>query len=110
MGLFGLAAYNTQARQREISIRKVIGASTLNNLLLIGKGILIIAILASIPALLGIYKLYSLWLDRFAYQVEFTPTLMVLASVIVIVLSQATVLSQSWRASQRNPAETLRYE
>ena len=110
MGLFGLAAYSAQARQREISIRKTIGASTLNNLVLMGKGVLIIAIVASLPAWIGVHELYSLWLDRFAYKVEFAPWLLVWASLMVIVLSQATVLSQSWRASQRNPAESLRYE
>lgn len=110
LGLFGLAAYSAQARQREISIRKVIGASTLNNLLLMGKGVLIIAVIASIPACLGVYQLYSQWLERFAYQVEFSPSLLVLSALIVITLSQATVLSQSWRVSQRNPAESLRYE
>jgi putative ABC transport system permease protein len=110
LGLSGLSAYAAQSRRKELGIRKVIGAATGDLLKLMGKQFFWITTLISIPAWIAAYLIVQAWLEPFAYRINLTLWPFLLASGVVIMLSQATILAQSWKTARSNPVESLRYE
>ena len=110
LGLLGLAAFNAEARGREMSVRKAIGASTASILGLFGKPFIVIGLIATIPAWIIVYYLVNKWLQNFAYHVDISFYPFIIATIAVILVALATVISQCYKTAQRNPAEVLRYE
>lgn len=110
LGLLGLAAFNAEARSREMSVRKAIGASTASILGLFGKPFVTIGVIAAVPAWIVVYYLVDKWLQNFAYHVDISFYPFITATVIVVFIALATVLSQCYKTAQRNPADVLRYE
>lgn len=114
MGLFGLAAFITQQRTREIGVRKILGASTSQIIVLLCRNILILIVAASIPAFLISHLVMNIWLERFAYR--FQPTALqalapyVMALILVAAVGLITVVSQSLKTAMANPVDALRYE
>jgi putative ABC transport system permease protein len=110
IGLFGLAAYAAERRLKEISIRKVLGASVPNIITLLSADFLkliSISILISTPlAWLALNK----WLDNFAYRTTISGWLFALGGLLVVVIALATTLYQSLRAAVSNPIDSLRSE
>jgi predicted permease len=110
IGLFGLAVFVTQRRNKEIGIRKIAGANILEITGLIFQDFakwLLLAIAFSIPiAWLIMHK----WLENFAYKTELSWWIFALAGLLALGIALLTVSWQSWRAATRNPVEALRYE
>jgi putative ABC transport system permease protein len=110
LGLFGLSAFAAERRRREISIRKVFGASVASILSLLSFDFLrliAIAILIAMPlAWLGL----SSWLDNFAYRTDISAWVFVLGAVLVLLIALATTLFQSLKAAVSNPVDSLRTE
>ena len=67
LGLFGLAAINTEQRTKEIGVRKVLGSSTFQIIVMLSRGILFIVLAASVIASLIAYYIIDEWLMNFAY-------------------------------------------
>lgn len=110
LGLAGLAAYNTELRGKEVAVRKVLGASLSNLLVLFSLDTIKVFAIATIPAAFGTYYLSDSWLQGFAYKADFSP-LPYLASLSIIgVVSMAVMLLYTCRAAQSNPAKKLKYE
>jgi putative ABC transport system permease protein len=110
MGLFGMAEFSTRNRIREIGIRKVNGATTLNILRLLNIDFLkwvAFGIILGIP--LGWYFM-NRWLEGFAYRTSLDWWIFALAAAASILVALLTVSWQTWRASRSNPVESLRYE
>jgi putative ABC transport system permease protein len=110
LGLYGLSAYTAEQRTKEIGIRKVLGASSSQIVLMLNRKFTIlisVAIALSIP--LSIW-LISQWLDSFAYKI--TPGAGVYVGSVAIALLTAwiTVSLHSIRASWVNPSDALKYE
>ena len=114
MGLFGLAAFNTQQRNREIGVRKILGASSGQILGLLCRSVVLMIAIAAVPAALFSYAAINNWLERFAYRFEpnFLQALLPYAIAIVTVAAVAliTVALQSLKTAQANPVEALRFE
>ncbi len=110
LGLFGLAAFITEQRTKEIGVRKVMGASIPSILLLLvkqfSKWVLIANLIAWPVAYLGM----SSWLENFAYRIDLGWTIFILSGLISLVVSIITVGSQVIKAASLNPAESLRTE
>jgi putative ABC transport system permease protein len=110
LGLFGLAAYAAERRKKEISIRKILGATIPNILNLLSadflKLILISILLAAPLAWLALNK----WLDNFAYRTNISAWLFALSGILLILIALATTLYQSLRAAVSNPVDSLRTE
>ncbi len=110
IGLFGLAVFVTQRRNKEIGIRKIAGANVLEITGLIFQDFakwLLFAIVFSIPiAWLIMHK----WLENFAYKTELSWWIFALAGLLALGIALLTVSWQSWKAATRNPVEALRYE
>jgi putative ABC transport system permease protein len=110
MGLLGLAAYMTQQRTREISIRKVLGASASNIVVMLSKDFLrlvFIAVLIAVPlAWWGMYK----WLQNFEYRTTLGWWVFILAALGATLVALVTISAQAIRAAVANPVESLRSE
>lgn len=110
LGLFGLAAYTTEQRSKEIGIRKVLGSSALQIIVLLSRKILLLVLGGSVVASAIAYYAIGEWLSGFAYRTPVNPLVFLVAALAVIAVAFATIGLQSYRTAQRNPALTLRYE
>ncbi len=110
MGLFGLAAYTAEQKTKEIGIRKVLGASTLNIYLLLSRDFLKWVVVANILAWPVAYYAMHRWLLSFAFRASIGWEIFLLSAVVALVISLLTVSYQSVKAALANPVDSLRYE
>ncbi len=110
LGLFGMAAFTTQLKTREIGVRKVLGASSLRIISMLFKNILAIVVLASMLSWFITYQIAGQWLAGFYYHADINPVILVIATLITAGLAFVTLVSQSYRAAHSNPVNALRYE
>jgi putative ABC transport system permease protein len=110
LGLFGLAAYTSEQRTKEIGIRKAMGASTSNVVGMLTKEftkLVLISFLLAIP--IAWYFMHE-WLKAFAYKTDIGVWPFLVAGLMAILISWLTVSYQSIRAAKANPVESLRNE
>jgi len=110
MGLAGLATYNNQQRSKEIAIRKVLGASTMNLLMSLTANTFQLILFAAVPATFAAYYLSALWLERFAYRIEWSFLPYFIGFLVIAIFSVSILWLQTLRTVQANPVENLRYE
>ncbi len=110
LGLFAFAAYQTNNRIKEISIRKILGASTIEILRLLNMGFVKMVIIANVIACPAAYLLAKKWLDTFAYRIDISLIPFIAAAAISIVITLLTVSLQAGKAVKANPVEALKYE
>ena len=110
LGLLGLAAYAAEQRSKEISIRKILGATPKSIVALLSKDFARLIIIALCVAAPAAWLSMQQWLQNFAYRTTISPWLFVIAAVIILLAAAATTIYQSLKAAIANPAETLRSE
>ena len=110
LGVFGLAAYITQQRTKEIGIRKVFGADAWGILFLLTKDFVRLAVVAFIISTPLAYIGLQHWLEEFAYHTQVGFGVLVLAGLGILVIALLTVSFHASKASRLNPVESLRYE
>ncbi|MDN5210588.1 ABC transporter permease [Fulvivirgaceae bacterium BMA12] len=110
LGLFGLGSYMALQRTKEISVRKVLGANTMQMLILIPKDLLKLILIASVIALPAAYLVTQEWLSGYAFQVDLSLWMFILPLGMVILVAFVSVLFQSLKAAMVNPADSLRNE
>jgi putative ABC transport system permease protein len=110
LGLFGLAAFTTMQRTKEIGIRKVLGASVGGIVTLLAKDFLLLVSIAVVLATPLAWWAMHQWLDDFAYRVNVSIWTMGLASGIAICIAFVTVTVQVIKAASNNPVKSLRSE
>jgi putative ABC transport system permease protein len=110
LGLFGLVAFTAQKRQKEIGIRKVIGASVNNITIMLTKDFLKLVIIAVIIAFPLSWWAMSQWLQGFAYRIDIGAGVFLIAIVSIVVITLLTVSFQAIKAAIANPVKSLRSE
>ncbi|HEY4198766.1 MAG TPA: ABC transporter permease, partial [Mucilaginibacter sp.] len=110
LGLFGLAAFSAEQRNKEIGIRKVLGASVTGIVGLLSKDFLKLVIIAMIIATPIAWYGMSKWLQAFAYKVDLTWWMFALAGAIAVLIALITVSSQAIKAALMNPVKSLKTE
>jgi len=110
LGLFGLSAFAVERRSREISIRKVFGASVASILSLLSYDFLRLIVIAVLIALPIAWLALSAWLDNFAYRTALSPWVFALGATLVLLIALATTLFQTLKAAVSNPVDSLRTE
>jgi putative ABC transport system permease protein len=110
LGLFGLVAFTAQKRQKEIGIRKVIGASVNSITIMLTKDFLQLVLIAVLIASPLAYYLMSQWLSGFAYRVAIGPVVFIIAIASVTLITILTVSFQAIKAALANPVKSLRSE
>lgn len=108
LGLLGIATYSIQIRLKEVSIRKVLGASSKGLILLLSKGFMYLFGIAMVIGFTLAYLGNSLWLDGFAYRVSFGIDTFLITAFVMIVIGILTIGLQALRATTTNPANILR--
>jgi len=110
LGLWGLAAYAAQSRTKEIGIRKVMGASVNNIVLLLSRDLLILVLVALVIATPLSWYGINQWLQNYAYRMEIGYWVFGLAGALAILIALITVSSQAFKAAVTNPVDSLRSE
>ena len=110
LGLFGLAAYATEQRTKEIGVRKVLGASVGSLITLLSKDFLKLVLIAIIIATPVGWWMMDRWLQDFAYRVDLSWWVFALAGLLAVGIAILTVSFQSIKAALMNPVKSLRSE
>ncbi|HTF18011.1 MAG TPA: ABC transporter permease [Chryseolinea sp.] len=110
LGLVGLSAFNAAQRIKEIGVRRVMGASVKDIILLMSGNTLGLVVLASVIALPLSWWTVSRWLDNFAYRTVLPYADFLWVTLAAMVLVFVTIAIQSLKAARANPTESLKYE
>lgn len=110
LGLFGLAHLSAEQRKKEIGVRKVLGASVQNLLLLLNAGFSKLVLLSFIIVVPVAYFLVNTWLQSFPYRIEIGVGLFLLPAIITFGIAFLTVSFQSLKTANANPVDSLRNE
>ncbi|GJM35544.1 MAG: ABC transporter permease [Saprospiraceae bacterium] len=110
VGLFGLASYLSKQRTKEIGIRKVLGASIGEMVILLSKDFLWLVVLAAIPAFATAWYMIGQWLENFATQTSMNYLLYALVLLATLLLTFIVTGFHAFRAALVNPVESLKYE
>ncbi len=110
LGLFGLASFTTEQRTKEIGVRKVLGASISNIVILLSKEYSKWVLVANIIAWPVAFFIMRNWLNNFAYKASIGWTIFVLTALVTFLIALLTVSYQSVKAALGDPAHALRYE
>ena len=110
LGLFGLAAFTTRQRTKEVGIHKVMGASVPRIVLMLSKDFLKLVALAVPVAWVLAYWAMSNWLQNFAYRVDIGPGWFLIAAFLALAIALATVSVKAITTALVNPVESLRSE
>ncbi len=110
LGLYGIVLFATEEKSKEISIRKVLGSSIIQIVLLISKNFLILVLIGFIlGAPLAIYFSQD-WLSQYEYRIAIDVVMILFAGLFVLLISMLTVGLKTFKAAMANPAKYLRNE
>ncbi|MCB2199998.1 ABC transporter permease [bacterium] len=110
LGLFGLASFTAEARTKEIGVRKVLGASVPDVILLLSRQFTQPVIIGALIASPIAWYFISKWLNNFAYRIEMGWQIYLLSALGGLLLAWIAVGGQALRAARTDPARALRYE
>jgi putative ABC transport system permease protein len=110
LGLFGLASFTVQLRTKEIGVRKVLGASVGQIVVLLSRDFVRLVGVAFVLATPLAYFAMRAWLDDFAYRTTVGPSVILLAGLLALGIALLTVSVQSIRAAVSDPVHALRQE
>ena len=107
MGLFGLATFTAEQRKKEIGIRKVLGASVAQVTNMLSKDFLKLVLLACVLAFPLSWWIMNQWLQSFAYRINMSGWIFLVAGLISLLIALATVSFQAIKAALANPVRSL---
>lgn len=110
LGLFGLASFTATKRSKEISIRKVLGSSVKNIVMLLSKDLLKPVLIATFIAIPAGFFLMQDWLENFAYRTSLSWWIFLLATLVTMVIALVTVSMKAIKAAKTKPVKNLRTE
>jgi putative ABC transport system permease protein len=110
LGLFSLAALTTEQRTKEIGIRKVLGASVPELIVLLSKEFALWVLVANLLAWPVAYYTMNNWLEDYAYRITMTPWIFLCSGFAALLIAIVTVGVHVMKAATANPIDALRYE
>jgi putative ABC transport system permease protein len=110
LGMLGMAMYSTQTRIKEVGVRKVMGASVTDVVVLLSKSFMMLIGLAVVLGVPVSIFLGNFFLELYAYRIQITPLLITCGITIITVLGLIIICSQTMKAAISNPVKSLRYE
>ncbi|MBL7861828.1 MAG: ABC transporter permease [Cyclobacteriaceae bacterium] len=110
LGLFALASFNMAQRQKEVAVRKVMGATVSGLAALFIRKYLLLVVVASVIALPVTWYVAENWLNDFAYRIQINPLVMLGAGIFCALIALATIGIKSIRKASANPVNSLKYE
>lgn len=109
LGLLGLSSFLTQARTREVGIRKVLGATAENIMVMFAREFSIWVIAANVIAAPLAYFFVNKWLQSFPYKTNIHLWIFLLALMLSLIIALLTVSLRVFQSASTNPAEAIRY-
>ena len=110
LGLFGLASYTAMKKTKEIGIRKVLGSSVENIVILLSKDLLKPVLVGTVIAIPAGYYIMQKWLQGFTYRGDIHWWLFAMAALVAVLIALITVSAQAIKAAVANPVKSLRTE
>jgi putative ABC transport system permease protein len=110
LGLFGLATFTAQQRIKEIGIRKVLGASVYNIVVLISKDFMLLVLIAIVIAVPLCVLVMNQWLKDFAYRITISPGIFISTAIVALSIALITVSWQTIKAALANPVQSIKNE
>ena len=110
LGLFGLSSFIIGQRTRELSVRKVLGSSNSNIVLLVTKGFIFLVLVAIVPASVIAWLTMDKWMQNFEYKTSIGLTPFILAAIFALIIAVLTITFHSIKAARTNPANALKHE
>ena len=110
LGLFGLTLHHTNRRTREIGIRKAMGASIRDVIIVVSRELVMLMGISVLLAWIAAYYFMQNWLHGFPFNIGFKPWIYVLSAISAMLLAILSVTLLAYRAARRNPGSTLHYE
>jgi putative ABC transport system permease protein len=110
LGLFGLTSFTVEQKTKEIGVRKVLGASVREIVLLLSKEIVKWVILANLIAWPLVYAAMNVWLKNFAYRIQVSLGILAASALLAVAIALTTISYQSIKAACANPINALKYE
>lgn len=110
LGLFGLSAFMISQRTKEIGVRKTLGASITDILMLLSKDYVRLVIIANLVAIPAGYFMMKAWLQTYAYHVGLSWWLLIVPAMVTALLALLSVSYQLVKGSRMNPVHSLKYE
>jgi hypothetical protein len=110
LGLFGLSAFITEKRTKELVIRKTCGASIFRIVNMLSVEFFKLVLIANLIAWPIAYYALNKWLQNYAYRIDIGAGPFVLSAFLVLIIALITVGYQAIKAARANPVEALRYE
>lgn len=110
LGLFALASFTAEQRKKEIAVRKVLGSTIPQVIMLLSKDFTKLITIAFVIACPLAYFSIDSWLNNFAFRIGMDPLIFVLAGMGTLVIALVTISFQSLKAASANPSTVLKYE
>jgi putative ABC transport system permease protein len=110
LGLLGLAAFIVNQRTKEIGIRKIVGASLSNILVLLTKDFIRPVLISFVIAVPVAWYVLQKWLDNYAFRITITAWMFIIPGLLVLGIALLTISTQTLRAASANPSKALRTE
>jgi putative ABC transport system permease protein len=110
VGVFGLVVFDSECRRKEIGIRKVHGASTMEIITMFNKAYFAILLICFAIAVPVAWFAVGRWLENFAYRTPMYWWVFVLAFFAVAAITVLTVTVQNWRVANENPVKSIKTE
>jgi putative ABC transport system permease protein len=110
IGLFGLSAYMTEMRTKEIGVRKILGSTPSKIVVLLSRDFAKLVILALLVAVPVAYYAMARWLQNFAYRTDVSLWIFLAAGLVALFIEQSAISFQALKAAYTNPADALRFE
>jgi putative ABC transport system permease protein len=110
LGLFGLASFTAERRTKEMGVRKALGASAANLVLLIARDFIKLVGIAFVIATPLAYLAMDSWLSDFAYRTNMGAGIFIMAGLIALAIALLTVSYHALKVAMVNPVQSLRYE
>ena len=110
LGYVGLSLFFIRQRQKEIAIRKVMGSTSGEVLLLMLRTFSVPMLISFVVAVPVSYYIMSDWLTNFSYRIALSPWIFAVAGSVCLIISLLTVIIQSWRAASENPVRNIKTE
>lgn len=110
VGVFGLVVFDSEYRRKEVGIRKVLGSTISEILILFNKTYIRILVICFVLAAPVAWYAVQKWLENFAYKTPLSWWVFLLSFLLVSLITSATVTFQSWRVANANPVNSIKTE
>jgi len=110
LGLFGIASFTAEQKTKEIGIRKALGSKTSGIILMLSKEFSQLVLISNLIAWPIAYLVIRKYLQNFTYHTNINILLFIGTGLFTLIIALLTISSQSFKAANKNPVDTLRHE